>query len=31
VSGDKGTSTTISVQSSGDGSRFTIVSMTKKS
>jgi hypothetical protein len=31
VSGDKGNSTTISVQSSGDGSRFTIVSMTKKS
>jgi hypothetical protein len=31
VSGDKGNSTTISVQSRGDGSRFTIVSMTKKS
>jgi zinc-ribbon domain len=31
VSGDKGNSTTISVQSSGNGSRFTIVSMTKKS
>jgi len=31
VSGDKGNSTTISVQSSGGGSRFTIVSMTKKS
>jgi hypothetical protein len=31
VSGDKGNSTTISVQSSGDGSRFTIVSMAKKS
>jgi hypothetical protein len=31
VSGDKGNSTTISVQSSGDGSRFTIVTMTKKS
>jgi CRISPR/Cas system CMR subunit Cmr4 (Cas7 group RAMP superfamily) len=31
VSGDKGNSMTISVQSSGDGSRFTIVSMTKKS
>ena len=31
VSGDKGNSTTVSVQSSGNGSRFTIVSMTKKS
>jgi len=31
VSGDKGNSTTISVQSSGDGSRFTIVTMTRKS
>jgi zinc-ribbon domain len=31
VSGDKGNSTTINVQSSGDGSRFTIVTMTKKS
>jgi hypothetical protein len=31
VSGDKGNSTTISVQSSSDGSRFTIVTMTRKS
>jgi hypothetical protein len=31
ISGEKGNSTTISVHSSGDGSRFTIVSMTKKS
>src|SRR4029077_7586145 len=31
VSGDKGNSTPISVQASGDGSRFTIVTMTRKS
>jgi len=31
VSGDKGNSTTVTVQSSGDGSRFTIVTMAKKS
>jgi len=31
VSGDKGNSTTITVQPSGDGSRFTIVTLTKKS
>ena len=31
VSGDKGNSTTVSVQSSGDGSRFSIVTMTRKS
>ncbi len=30
VSGDKGNSTTINVQSSGDGSRLQIVTMTKK-
>jgi|ERR1700751_5306219 hypothetical protein len=31
VSGEKGNSTTITVQSSGDGSKFTIVALTKKS
>ena len=31
ISGDKGNSTTITVQPSGDGSRFTIVTLTKKS
>jgi hypothetical protein len=31
ISGDKGNSTTITVQPSGDGSRFTIVALTKKS
>jgi len=31
ISGEKGAQTTISVQSSGDGSRFTIVKLTKKS
>ena len=31
VSGDKGNSTTVTVQPSGDGSRFTIVTMAKKS
>ena len=31
ISGDKGNSTTVTVQSSGDGSRFSIVTMTKKS
>jgi hypothetical protein len=31
VSGEKGNSTTITAQPSGDGSRFTIVAMTKKS
>lgn len=31
VSGDKGNSTTVTVQSSGDGSRFSIVTMAKKS
>jgi len=30
VAGDKGNSTSITVQSSGEGSRFTIVTMTKK-
>jgi len=31
ISGDKGNSTTITVQPSGDGSRFSIVTLTKKS
>ena len=30
ISGEKGNNTTITVQSSGDGSRFTIVKMTRK-